>query len=357
MAQLHYDYRDIFQAPRLALMGKNLTVMMMHIVPGFIIYLIFSYAALLISGYSLTQIWQNYFIFPCANLGLSGIFTRAVWILGIILGLALILRGAVGVARCSFEKLRGNHFYSLRDTFQFMRKQKWLVYRAILGALLFIGFLFLLILIVGAIGKIPFIGEIIYGFFYDFPIFIISLLAVLAISLTTTLLLTAPAVVAVKGEDAMTAIFDGFSTIIAQPFKWVLYLGGSYVIARAVTFIFTYFILRALQFTNFTSAIIMGSKQGDLFNIYVPELLHRFPLMQYLISPCTGYSLNLQNFFEFTYVASPAWSMSIGGLFVMISVFLILMLAVCYFLNTLICAQVIAFLDIRRSTHNEKLAE
>ena len=357
MGQLHYDYRDIFKAPRLGLMGKNLTIMMAHLVPGFLVYLVLAYIALMISGNSIAQIWRYYFLFPFVNPGLSNIFAKIAWVLGIIFWLALILRGSVGVARCSIEKLRGNHFYTIRDSFQFMRTKKCLVYRAIMGSLIFVGFLFLLILIIGAVGKIPFIGEIIYGFFYDFPIFIISLLAVLTIFLLTTLFLTATAVVAVKGEDAMTAIFDGFSTVIAQPFKWFLYVGGSYIIARATTFVFTYFILRALQFTNIVSGIIMGHKQTELFNIFVPELMHRFPLMPYLISPCTGYSLNLRNFFDFGFTSDPNWSMTIGGIFMMISVFLILSLAVCYFLNTLICAQVIAFLDIRQSTHNERLAD
>jgi len=356
MGHLYYNYRDILKAPRLALMGKNLYIMMSHMVLGYAVYLVLTYIALLISGLTLTQIWQVHFIFPFSGLELSGFISQVVWYLSIILWLALFLRGSLGVARCTFEELRGNFFFSAGEAFAFIKKHNWLVYRAIFGALLFIGVLFLLILIVGGIGKIPIIGEIIFGLFYDFPIFVISLFAVLMIFLMTTLLLTAPAVVAVKGEDAMTALFDGFSTIIAQPLKWFLYVGGSYLIARATTFVFTYFALRALQFTNFTAGIIMGQKQIDLFSVYVPELLHKFPLMKYLVSPCSGFSINLQNFFETGYISNPSWSFSLGGLFLMISVLLILILLVCYFLNILICAQVIAFLDIRYATHGEKLA-
>jgi len=237
-----------------------------------------------------------------------------------------------------------------------MRKNSGIVYRAVVGAIIFIAFLIVLGLIVGLFGKIPVVGELFYGLFYDFPFFVVSLFAVLVIFLLATLFLTGPAVVAVKGEDAMTTLFDGFSSITSQPLRWFLYLGGSYILARVTTFILFYASLRAMQFTNWTTRIIMGEKQVDLFAIGAHQIFQRFPYTDYFGSIPFLYKLHPYRFFEPGYISDMSWSMSLGGFFIMISILFIIFFIVSYFLNTIVCAQVIAFLDIRNATHDEKLA-
>lgn len=356
MGHLYYNYRDILKAPRLALMGKNIFLMMFHIMLGYIIYLVTTYSALMIDGMSIASIFQQYHLFPFQILFPASILSKLLWYLGLLFWLAFFLRGSLGVARSAFEELRGNFFFSAPEAFRFIKDNSWIVYRAIIGGLLFIGFLILLGIVVGLFGKIPVVGELLYGFFYDFPVFIFSLLAVLVIFLTFTLLLTGPAVVAVKGQDSMTAIFDGFSTITSMPLKWFLYLAGSFIQARVATFILFYFSLRALQFTNWTSGIIMGDKQANLFNLGAAQLFEKFPYTNYLSELCPAITINLNHFFQFEYVANTSWSMSVGGVFVMISLIFIIFLIISYFLNIMVCSQVIAFLDIRNSTHAEKLA-
>lgn len=356
MGKLYYNYRDILKAPRLALMGKNIFLMMFHIMTGYLVYLVLTYLALLIDGGSIKMTWQDYRLFPFGPLAFDSTWAKFIWYLGGVFWMAMFLRGSLGVARSSFEELRGNFFFSSREAMRFIRKNSRIVYRAVIGVLLFIAFLIILGLIIGLIAKIPVVGDVFYGFFYGFPFFIVSLFAVLVIFLLTTLLLTGPAVVAIKGEDAMTTLFDGFSAITSQPLRWTLYLGGSVVLAKFSTFVLTYASFRAMQFTNWTTGIIMGDKQVDLFARGTADIFYSFPYTDFFTSLIPGISINPDNFFDLYASADLSWSMSLGGIFIMISVLFILFFIISYFLNTLVCAQVIAFLDIRNATHQEKLA-
>jgi hypothetical protein len=356
MGKLYYHYRDILKAPRLALMGKNIFIMMFHIMLGYAIYLILTYAAYLIQGLNFNQIWQMYMLFPFGTLPFENTLSKFIWYLACIFWIGMFLRGSLGVARSAFEELRGNFFFSMKEAFRFTRKNSRIVYRAVVGVIVFIAFLVLLGIVVGLIGKIPIFGELFYGFFYDFPFFVVSLFAVLVIFLLATLILTAPAVAAVKGEDTMTTLFDGFSSVTSQPLRWTLYLAGSYVLARVTTFILAYASFRAMQFTNWTTMLIMGEKQADLFSLGAREVFANFPYTHYFAGLPYVAQLNPADYFNLGYVGDASWSMSVGGIFIMISIVFILFFIVSYFLNTMVCAQVIAFLDIRNATHNEKLA-
>jgi hypothetical protein len=337
-------------------MGKNIFLMMFHIMTGYLVYLVLTYLAMLIDGSSIKTTWRIYQLFPFGPLEYGSTWAKFIWYLGCVFWLAMFLRGSLGVARSSFEELRGNFFFSSGEAMRFIRKNSRIVYRAVIGVLLFIAFLIILGLIVGLIAKIPVVGELFYGFFYDFPFFIVSLFAVLVIFLLATLFLTGPAVVAIKGEDAMTTLFDGFSAITSQPLRWTLYLGGSVVLAKFSTFVLTYASFRAMQFTNWTTEIIMGDKQVNLFAAGAADIFDRFPYTDFFTSLIPGISINPDNFFDLYASSDLSWSMSLGGIFIMISILFILFFIISYFLNTLVCAQVIAFLDIRNATHQEKLA-
>jgi len=356
MGQLFYNYRDILKAPRLALMGKNIFLMMFHMLIGYLVYLALTYIALLIDGTGIGQSWDIYQLFPFGVIYLDNWLAKLIWYIGCIFWLSMFLRGSLGVARSAFEELRGNFFFSIGEAMSFIRKNSRIIYRALIGVITFIAFIIVLGIIVGLIAKIPVVGELFYGFFYDFPFFVVSLFAVLVIFLLITLLLTGPAAVAVKGEDAMTTLFDGFSAITSQPLRWILYLGGSLVLAKVSTFILTYASLRAMQFTNWTTGIIMGDKQVDLFAYGAADTFSHFPYTDFFLGLVPGYSMNLDNFFDLYSTGGLSWSMTIGGIFIMISILIIIFLIMSYFLNTLVCAQVVAFLDIRNATHQEKLA-
>ena len=356
MAKLYYDYRDIFKAPRIALMGKNIFIMMLNLCLGYFLYLVFTYGAFLIDGYSIPQVWSLHQLFPLGKDVFEGNIALAVWAVGILLLLYFFLRGALGGARASFKALRGIYFYSSREAMKFISGKIVIVFRAILGVVVFMAFIILLGIIVGLIGKIPYVGELIYGFFYDFPFFVVSLFAVLVIFLLSTFILLGPAVTAVKGEDAMTALFDSFAAVTTQPLRWSLYTAGSLVLAKISVFVLTYFSIRAIQFTNWSTKLAMGDKQAELFSSAAREFFIHCPFITFFTILLPGISIDANKLLDVGYASDLNWSMTAGSVFVMISLVFILFFIASYFINILISGQVIGFLDIRNATHNEKLA-
>jgi hypothetical protein len=211
-------------------------------------------------------------------------------------------------------------------------------------------------LIAGLIGKIPYVGEISYGLFYAFPYFILSLFTVLIVFLLITFLLTGPAALGVKGEDTLTALFDGFSMVTSRPLRWSILTGASVVIAKVCSFILMYFSYRAFQFTNVTTGVFMGDKGKLIFQSAFDKMPLASPVIKFLsyLYPGSDFGVNLFLLGAFNQENT---TFAISSYLIVISVSLVFAFIIAYFINILVVGQVIAFVNIRRQTHDESLAE
>ena len=62
---LHFNFKDIFRAPRLALSGKKIWIFMTGNLAGFILYWAFSYLSLALAGIPFSTALANYGLYPC----------------------------------------------------------------------------------------------------------------------------------------------------------------------------------------------------------------------------------------------------------------------------------------------------
>ena len=62
---LHFDIRDIFRAPRLALSGKKIWIFILGNIVGYVSYWILTYVAFAIAGINFSQSWSDYGLYPC----------------------------------------------------------------------------------------------------------------------------------------------------------------------------------------------------------------------------------------------------------------------------------------------------
>jgi len=352
----HYDFRDIFRAPRIALHGKNIFLQMTNLLTGYIGYGILAYVALIADGVDMSFAWEVHSLFPIGTLGLVSTWGKLIWIVGVLWFLFWLLRGNVAVSKTSFEEIRGNLFFSSGEARSFVKAKKGILFRAFLGVIGFIVFLVILGLVAGLVGKIPVVGEITFGVFYGFPYYIISLFAVLVLFLFVTFFLTGPAVVGVKGEDTLTALFDGFSMVTSRPLRWSIYTAASAVIAKICSFVLFYFSFRAFQFINYTTGVFMGDKGKILFE----SACDKFPMGSAVVTflsylyPGSGFGINMYLLGAF----HPSNTIyAIATYLMIISIGLVFTFIIAYFINTIVVSQVIAFIDIRRQTHDELLAE
>lgn len=356
MKSYYYDFRDIFKAPRIALHGKNIILQLQNLTIAYIGYAILAYAAMWIDGINLSFAWEVHFIYPIGDLGVVSIWGRLVWLIAMHWFLIWLLRGNLAVSKSAFEEIRGNLFFSGPEARRYVRERKGIMIRAFTGVVAFMVFMVVLGLIAGLIGKIPFVGEISFGLFYVFPYFILSLFTVFVMFLFVTLTLTGPAAVAINGEDTLTALFDSFSTVTSRPLRWSIYTGASLVIAKVCTFILAYFSYRAFQFTNITTGVFMGDKGKVVFETAIDMFPMSSPVIKLLtyLYPGSefGFNLYLLGAYHQTDTA-----LSIAAHLAMIGISFVILFLIAYFINTVVVAQVIAFIDIRRQTHGEKLAE
>ncbi len=356
MNKYYYDFRDIFRAPRISLHGKNIYLQMRNLLIGYIGYAVIAYLALLVEGVDLGYAWDVHFIFPIGMLGIVTIWGKLVLLVALHWFVICLLRGNLAVSKSAFEEIKGNLFFSSCEARTFVKEKKWMMFRAYISVVAFILFMIALGLIAGLIGKIPVVGELSFGLFYGFPYFILSLFAVLIMFLFTTFTLTGPAAVGVKGEDTLTTLFDGLSVVTSRPLRWTIYTAASVVIAKVCSFVLFYFSFRAFQFTNYTTGALMGEKGKIIFESAIEKIPVSSPVIKFLsyIYPGSDFGINLYMLGAF----HPSNTIySIATYLVTISISLVFLFIIAYFINTVVVGQVIAFIDIRRQTHNDNLAE
>lgn len=223
MGTLHFDCRDLFRAARVALSPQRLWLQASGTALGYGLYLILTYAALALAGMDVTVQWSRMGLLPCAvGLGLP-------WYAWIVAGLGLatlgffLLVSAAAVSRAGYMHLKGNLTYPWQEAFSFALKRKAgglvsapLAVAVILGVTLLGG------LFVGFLGRIPAIGPVgvslFTGLWYAAGLFLVFV----ALALVLALVLT-PAILATTDEDAFEGIFQSFSILHAQPWRFLFY--------------------------------------------------------------------------------------------------------------------------------------
>lgn len=356
MNKYYYDFRDIFKAPRIALHGKNIYLQMRSLLIGYVGYAVIAYLALLVEGVDLGYAWDVHFIFPIGLLGLVTIWGKLVWLVALHWFIISLLRGNLAVSKSAFEEIKGNLFFSSSEARAFVSEKHRMMGRAYMAVVAFIFFMIALGLIAGLIGKIPIVGELSFGLLYGFPYFILSLFAVLIFFLFTTFTLTGPAAVGVKGEDTLTTLFDGLSIVTSRPLRWTIYTASSVVIAKVCAFVLFYFSFRAFQFTNYTTGVFMGEKGKIIFESAIEKIPVSSPLIKFLSYIYPGSDLGINLYMLGAFHPSNMVT-SISAYLVTISISLVFLFVIAYFINTIAVGQVIAFIDIRRQTHNDNLAD
>ena len=113
MAELHFDFRDIFRAGRYGFDVKKILVHLFGLIFGYLTYEILVYASLFIAGGSaVKQFWDTYALLPVCPLvdyAFEDITIGAMWLGTFILFVFFFLTSTM-VSKITIEQLRGDHF-------------------------------------------------------------------------------------------------------------------------------------------------------------------------------------------------------------------------------------------------------
>ena len=233
MVKLRWDVRDVFRAGRYGFSGKKFTI---HFAGLLIFYLAYEglvYLSLLLSGTgAASEFWSTYALLPVCpfvdfsglSMGLPLLTQIAMWI-GIALLFVIFFLTSTAVSKVAIEQLRGDDFYSMKESRGFMKKHG----KSVFGTFLVLIFLFIFCIIwpigVGLMGKIPAVGNVfvLLASLLLVPAFFLGLFMVLLTVVFFVSLLFTPAITAVEGQDTFENVYQLFSLLWNQPWRLFIY--------------------------------------------------------------------------------------------------------------------------------------
>ena len=260
MTKLYFNSRDLLRAVRLGWSGKKMWISFLGILIGYVGYLILSYVALLVSGMSFGEIWRTYDLYPyIGSVGLPW-YSWVLYVIGVLWAIVVLLLVGTGVAKITYRQLKGDDFYSMGDAKRFIGKN-WKA--AIFAPLVVFGMTVFLIvcgIIIGALGKIPYVGELGFSIFLFF-IFTVSLFVVFLGIVFALSFELSPAIVGTAEEDTLETVIQLFSTLWSQPWRLVLYeilLGFYMALSTAILSVMS---LGSLLLINGACGLFMGDRK------------------------------------------------------------------------------------------------
>lgn len=246
MAELHFDFRDIFRAGRYGFNPKKILVHLFGLILAYIIYEILVYASLFITGgRAVKQFWDTYAllpVYPLVNYTFEDLTTGAMW-LGIFILFVFFFLTSTMVSKITIEQLRGDYFFSMTASWGFVRKHWKAVFGTLVGLIVILALLALIPIFIGLLGKIPTVGRIILMFasvLTPFAFFIGLLMAYFLVGLGVSLFF-APSVVAAADSDTFETVYQHLAMIWNQPWRVVIYetlLLGVKVICTPIWLVF-----------------------------------------------------------------------------------------------------------------------
>ncbi len=263
MKPLYFDIRDIFRTPRLALSGKKIWVHLVGLGLGWVIYLIFSYLALIANGQTITEIWNVHFLFPClwnVNLPITWYAWLIYWI-GLLFWVIIFFLASLAVSRITYKQLKGDEFYSSGDSIKYIKKHGAAVIMGPVSILIIMAFFIIMAIVAAWIAKWPVLDILFLGLPY-LLYFIVAIFVVYTAIVFMVSLILAPSIVGTAEEDTMETVFQSYSTLWAQPWRLVFYEAIVVALGALATFIYSYAMIVGYRFFNliFGQSWLMGGK-------------------------------------------------------------------------------------------------
>ena len=267
MLKLKFDWRDILRAPRLALSLQRMWIQLLGFTVGYLFYLIFTYAAFAAAGLALETAWLQSGLLPCLfTVGES--LPWWAWLLyavGCLMLFSALMIANTAAARAIYMTSKGNSFYSWKESYRFAFRKAASVLLTPISLVVIIGLMVLGALVVGLLGKIPFVGELGVSLFA--PLWVLSALLLLFLAIVAVVsAVLAPSIIAATDEDAFEAVFQSFSMCWGRPWRFFFYESLTVVLSLASIAGLGFFIKQAVVITNRLFAAFMGADYINLSN-------------------------------------------------------------------------------------------
>lgn len=360
MTTLRFDYRDLFRSPRLAFSFQRLWIQFLGLLGGYIVYTLLTYAAFLIGGESLSDVWSRFGLMPCAFGMVLPWTSWVVFGLGLAAFILIWLITATAVSRATYMNLKGNTFYSWKEAIAFALKKTGSVAVTPIAILVILFIVSLGGVVVGLFGRIPVgIGDVLgIGISLLTPIWYAAsiFLVFVALALGISLLLT-PAILATTDDDAFEGIFQSFSILASQPWRLIVYEILIEVLSIVGFLVFAFFAKKAWGVMTTILMWGMGDKFSDISfsatNMVQNWVLPVVNWIRYFLGESSSLFLFSH---ELTVVDLPVIA-SISSVILAVFVFLIGFFLVSYPFATFNAGNTLLFLILKKKKDDENLLE
>lgn len=220
--KLHFDVRDIFRAPRLALSGKKIWIFLVANLIGYGAYFILNYLAFALSGQSFSETWAAQGLYPCLYGTDAPWYACVLFWVGVVDWIIAISFACTAVSRVTYKQLKGDDFYSSGDAWTYVKKH-WhpVIFTSVAMALILVFFVGMAA-VFALFGKIPFVGEFLFALPYLLYLFGAVFTVYTSVVFLVSLIYT-PAIVGTIEEDTMGAVFNSYSITWSQPWRVIAY--------------------------------------------------------------------------------------------------------------------------------------
>ena len=255
--KLHFNFKDVFRAPRFGLSAKKIWISLVGLVVGLALYTPITYGAFAAAGYDLGQVWSFYHLIPVPVLtgeySLFPLGAKLLWWLGVLLFFVVWLFSGVAVAKVTYEQLKGDEFYEAGKGMKFALVKGKATVLAPFTVLVIAALVLLAELVFFYMGRIPAVGPYLDALFF-FPAFLMSLFAIyLGIGFLTSFFVVPPAIATTKA-DTFDGIFETFSVLNEQNWRFVVYEVLLLGVKLLAVVIFGFFVSWAVKL----SLLLMG---------------------------------------------------------------------------------------------------
>ncbi len=367
---LHFDVRDIFRAPRLALSGKKIWIFLVANVIGYAAYFILNYIALALSGVSFGDTWSAQGLYPCLYGTDAPWYAWILFWVGVLDWIIAINLACTAVARVTYKQLKGDEFYSSGDAWKYVRKH-WhpVIFTSVSMALILVFFIGMAA-VFALFGKIPFVGEFLFALPYLLYFFGAVFTVYTAIVFLVSYIYT-PAIVGTIEEDTMGAVFNSYSITWSQPWRVIFYHTILLPITVFAVGVFKLAAFYGFKLVNmvFGHEMLMGEKLSNVVGSAAHTVWPQ-DLFTAIVNACSASgscwggcvigSDALNNFYACFIPAAPA-SLSgtegIAAFIVGVFLFLITMSFFSYFLSILSVGETIMLTIFRKKSDDDNILE
>ena len=365
---LNFDFRDIFKSPRLALSGKKIWIFIFANFISYLIYFILNYIALALSGYSFINIWSTQGLYPCLLITGGPWYALVLFWASILFWLYAIQIASTAVSRITYKQLKGDEFYSINDSYNYIKKH-WhpLIFTSFsLGLIIFI---FVLISALFALlGKIPFIGEFIFSIPYLLYLFG-SIFTIYTGLVFVISFIYSPSIIGTLEEDTMGSVFNNYAITWGQPWRIIIYNIILIPLACFSVAIFKLVLFYGMKLINviMSHEILMGSKLTNIIgfaaNTVWPQKLftsiaENFTTCSIFCDSTCNLGFHMSAFFDFFIPinSSNISSLeSIAGIIIGFFLIIISISFISYFLSIFSVGETIMFIIFRKISDDDNV--